>query len=43
MQRTEQSSEVHLNWEAILMLVAILLLSTGMWGAAIGAFLVLLR
>jgi hypothetical protein len=43
MQRIEEPTEVHLNWNAILILVSALLLSTGMWGAAIGALIVLLR
>ena len=42
MRQIEEPSEVHLNWDAILILISVLLLSTGMWGAAIGALMALL-
>jgi hypothetical protein len=43
MQQVEKHSEVHLNWDAILILIAVLLVSTSTWGAAIRALMVLLR
>jgi hypothetical protein len=43
MSHLEEPPAIHLNWDAILMLLAVLLVSTGMWGAAIGALVVLLH
>jgi uncharacterized membrane protein len=43
MPQTEHSSQAHLNWDAILILVTVLLVSTGVWSAAIRAFLALFR
>jgi uncharacterized membrane protein len=43
MRQAKASPEVQVNWDVILMFIAILLLSTGMWGVAIGAVMVLLR
>lgn len=43
MRNANESPEVHLNWNVILVLITLLLLSTGMWGAAIGALMVLWR
>ena len=43
MPRAEHPSEAHLNWDAILILVTVLLVSTGVWSAAIRAFLTVFR
>lgn len=43
MSHLEEHSKIHLNWDAILILLAVLVVSTGMWGAAIGALVVLYR
>jgi hypothetical protein len=43
MRQPESPTELHVNWDAILVLMAALLVSTGIWGAAIGALMVLLR
>ena len=43
MRQTKEPSEVHLNWDAILTLISVLLLSTGIWGAAIRALMVFIR
>jgi hypothetical protein len=43
MRQIHEPSESHLNWAAILILVAVLLVSTSIWGAAIRALMALLR
>lgn len=43
MRQIQGSSGIHLNWNAILILIAVLVVSTSIWGAAIRALLGLLR
>jgi hypothetical protein len=43
MRQIQGPSEMHLNWDAILILIAVLLVCTSIWGAAIRALVGLLR
>jgi hypothetical protein len=43
MRQVHEPSEIHLNWDAILILVAVLLVCTSIWGAAIRALVAFLR
>jgi len=43
MDETERDTEVHLKWDAILTLVGALLVSAGVWIAAIRAWLAFAR